>query len=124
LGPRGTPPPQPLPPEITPDALNSTPNWWLILRLLLMWGFVVAVIALVLYIYFRDRSLPRTGMRRFFNWLNLVARSLWMWWRRVQARTSLTWNQIRAALSPRLNEPKSGAGMSLLEARTPRARIR
>lgn len=123
-GPRGTPPPQPLPPEVTPDALTSTPNWWLILRLVLMWGFVAAVIALVLYIYFRDRSLPRTGLRRFFNWLNLVARSLWMWWRRVGARTASTWNQIRAVLSPRLKEPKPGSGMSLLEARTPRARIR
>jgi hypothetical protein len=123
-GGRVTSPPPQLSPELPQDALAGTPGWLLIVRLLLMWGFVAAVIALGLYIYFRDRNLPRTSLRRFFNWLTWVARSLWMWWRRVYARTSLTWNQIRAKLSPRLNERKPASAVSLLAARTPRARIR
>ena len=120
----GTSPPPQMPQALPPEALSGTPGWLLIVRLLLMWGFVAAVIAFILYIYFRDRNLPRASMRRFFNWLNWVARSLWMWWRRVRARTSLAWNQIRTGLSPRLNEPKPASPVSLLAARTPRARIR
>lgn|GEM_PF-3563736 len=120
---RTAPPPE-IPQALPPEVLSGTPNWLLIVRLVLMWAFVLAVVVFILYIYFRDRNLPRASLRRFFNWLNWVARSLWMWWGRMRTRTSLAWNQIRAWGAKPLNEPKSAAPAGWLAARTPRARIR
>lgn len=122
---RGTGEPLPAPPEFAPPPpaeAGPVPEWWLALRQVLAVTFLLLVISLVLYLYFRDRPLGRWLAETLWAWLVGQWQRFVAWWGRLRGRVRLSINRVRAVrpTDPTVTAPR----FSLLRALTPRARIR
>jgi hypothetical protein len=121
-----TPSPQiPEFPQLSPSIDVQAPLWWMQLRQILLVVGIVFVLALVLYTYSRNRRVNLPQVPDIWKRFMRLLLEIWAWMERLYAGARRGWNTMQMRRRPSRTVPERGrARLPLVQARTPRARIR